>query len=121
MHQIGEIVHAKITKVKPFALFVTLEDGSEGLVHISELSDSFVKDIESFGTVGDELILKVIQIDAKNGFLRLSYKGVPIEKRGHSINANHRHSIESSEDEFAPLKEKLPEWINDVLEKRRNK
>lgn len=116
-HNINDIVVGEITKVRPFALFIKLEDGTEGLIHISELSDSYVKDIEAFGTVGDKLTLRIIQIDEKNGFLRLSYKSVPDDQKALNPNGNKKHAISSEDSEFAPLKEKLPEWINEVLKK----
>lgn len=120
-HKIGDVVTGKIFKVRPFALFVKLEDNSEGLVHISELSDSYVKDIEAFGTIDDEITVKVIQVDGKNGFMRFTYKGVPEEERSTTHQDNHRHMIAADENEFIPLKEKLPEWINEVLKKQEDK
>ena len=52
-YQVGQIVLGKVYNVKPYALFMTFEDGVTGLLHISEISDSFVRDIEKYGSIGD--------------------------------------------------------------------
>ena len=109
-YQIGQLVIGKVYNVKPYALFMTFEDGSNGLLHISEISDSFVRDIEKYGSIGDEIKVKIISIDQDNGFLRVSYKQVPTEE-AYSSHTNQRHSPLVTEEEFLPLKEKLDEWI----------
>jgi predicted RNA-binding protein with RPS1 domain len=48
--EIDQLVIGKVTKVKPFALFMEFEGGVEGLLHISEISDSYIRDIEKFGS-----------------------------------------------------------------------
>ena len=68
MHEVGELLIGKVTGVKPYALFLTFEDGSQGLLHISEISDSYIRDIEKFGTEGDELKVKILSIDSHNEF-----------------------------------------------------
>ena len=118
MYQIGELIIGKVTGVKPYALFLTFDDGTQGLLHISEISDEFIRDIEKYGTFGDEIRVKVLSIDKNNGFLRVSYKRVDLADR-YSTHDNSKKAspIETSEDDFAPLKEKLPEWIADTLKK----
>ena len=51
----GQIVEGKITGIQPYGAFVALEHHVSGLIHISEISDGFVKDISKFVTVGDVL------------------------------------------------------------------
>jgi S1 RNA binding domain protein len=71
--EVGQIVKGTITGVKKFGAFIKLADGSTGLCHISEVSNSFVKDIESHLTVNQEVDVKVIGIDEK-GKINLSIK-----------------------------------------------
>lgn len=118
MHEIGELLVGKVTGVKPYALFLTFEDGTKGLLHISEISDIYIRDIEKYGTFGDEIRVKVLSIDNSNGFLRVSYKRVPEEER-YSTHSNDKKAtpIEVHAEDFSPLKEKLPEWIENTLKK----
>ena len=114
-YQVGQLVIGKVYNVKPYALFMSFDDGVTGLLHISEISDSFVRDIEKYGSVGDEIKVKVLTIDKDNGFLRVSYKQVPQEEM-YSSHTNQRRMPTTSEDEFLPLKEKLDSWIKEAYE-----
>jgi len=71
--EIGAVLCGRVTKTAPYGAFVALEDGKSGLVHISEISTDFVRDISAFVNVGDEVKVKVIGID-ENGRLGLSIK-----------------------------------------------
>ncbi len=71
--EIGQIYEGKITSITNFGAFVTLPDGPDGMVHISEVSDGFVKDIHDVLEVGQTVKVKVITI-ADNGKIALSIK-----------------------------------------------
>ena len=75
----GDIVEGVVTKVAKFGAFVDLEDGKSGLVHISEIADTFVKDINNHISEGDEVKVKVLSIDEK-GKIALSITDA-IEKK----------------------------------------
>lgn len=115
--KVGDIIIGKVNQVRPYALFLTFENGQNGLLHISELSDNYIRDIEKYGTVGDEIKVKVISIDPTNGFLRVSYKVIPESERYNTHNESVHHNAPVDEADFFDLKEKLPEWIKSTLEK----
>lgn len=71
--EIGQIYEGKITSITNFGAFVSLPDGPDGMVHISEVSDRFVKNIQDVCHVGDVVKVKVISI-AENGKIALSIK-----------------------------------------------
>ena len=71
--EIGQIYEGKITSITNFGAFVTLPDGPDGMVHISEVSNGFVKDIHDVLEVGQSVKVKVITI-ADNGKIALSIK-----------------------------------------------
>ncbi|MGH3829840.1 MAG: 30S ribosomal protein S1 [Pseudonocardiaceae bacterium] len=73
-HQIGQIVPGKVTKLVPFGSFVRVEEGIEGLVHISELSQRHVEIPEQVVQVGDDVMVKVIDIDLDRRRISLSLK-----------------------------------------------
>jgi len=73
-HAIGQVVPGKVTKLVPFGAFVRVEDGIEGLVHISELAQRHVEVPEQVAKVGDEVFVKVIDIDLERRRISLSLK-----------------------------------------------
>ncbi|WP_026407067.1 30S ribosomal protein S1 [Actinomyces gerencseriae] len=73
-HAIGQVVPGKVTKLVPFGAFVRVEDGIEGLVHISELAQRHIEVPEQVAKVGDEVFVKVIDIDLERRRISLSLK-----------------------------------------------
>ena len=73
-HKIGQIVPGKVTKLVPFGVFVRVEDGIEGLVHVSELAARHVEVPEQVAKIGDEIFVKVIDIDLERRRISLSLK-----------------------------------------------
>ncbi len=73
MLEIGAIVEGKITGLTAFGAFVSLPDGKSGMVHISEVSNTFVKDIKEFLKEGQEVKVKVVSI-SEEGKISLSIK-----------------------------------------------
>jgi predicted RNA-binding protein with RPS1 domain len=98
-YQVGQLVIGKVYNVKPYALFMSFDDGVTGLLHISEISDSFVRDIEKYGSIGDEIKVKILSLGEDDGFLRVSYKQVPTEEV-YTSHTNQRKSPIVTEKEF---------------------
>ena len=75
-YQPGQLVKGKVTKITNFGVFVGLEDGLEGLLHISELSDQKVENPEEVVKVGDELEVKILRVDTDDRKIGLSRRRV---------------------------------------------
>jgi small subunit ribosomal protein S1 len=75
-YQAGELVKGKVTKITNFGVFVGLEDGLEGLLHISELADHKVDNPEDIVKVGDEIEVKILRVDTEDRKIGLSRKRV---------------------------------------------
>ncbi len=73
-HQIGQIVPGKATKLVPFGAFVRVDEGIEGLVHISELAERHVEIPEQVVQIGDAVMVKIIDIDLERRRISLSLK-----------------------------------------------
>src|SRR5690349_14625377 len=73
-HAIGQIVPGKVTKLVPFGAFVRVDEGIEGLVHISELAERHVEVPEQVVQVGNDVMVKVIDIDLDRRRISLSLK-----------------------------------------------
>ena len=71
--EVGSKLQGKVTGITNFGAFVELSDGSTGLVHISEVADNYVKDINDHLKIGDQVEVKVINVE-KDGKIGLSIK-----------------------------------------------
>ncbi|MBQ4381269.1 MAG: S1 RNA-binding domain-containing protein [Oscillospiraceae bacterium] len=69
----GEVLQGKVTGIAKFGAFVELAPGKSGLVYISEISNTFVKEVSDFLTVGQEVTVKIVGID-EQGRINLSIK-----------------------------------------------
>ncbi|MGK2958234.1 MAG: 30S ribosomal protein S1 [Acidimicrobiales bacterium] len=73
-HQVGELVYGRVTKLVPFGSFIQVGEGIEGLVHISEMSQQHVDLPEQVVTPGEELWVKIIDLDLQRRRISLSIK-----------------------------------------------
>ena len=94
---VGKVVDGTVTNVKNFGAFVKLENGEEGLVHISEIAYEFVKDINQFVAPGDTVQVKVVNRNPQNNKLELSMKRTQPEPE---INPKSFQKYQSRNDAF---------------------
>jgi len=106
----GDIVKGRITSIKPYGAFVKVGENIDGLIHISEISDGFVRDIGDFLTVGDVVDLEIISI-SEDQKLSLSYKSRNKESRKKREEIKLVHG-------FQPLADNLEKWVNSYNKKR---
>ena len=78
--EVGEIYYGKVVRLMNFGAFVELLPGKDGMVHISKLADHRVEKVEDEVKVGDEILVKVVEIDDK-GRVNLSRKGLIEEEK----------------------------------------
>jgi len=79
--ELGNVYTGKVTRIMSFGAFVELLPGKEGMVHISELAHERVPSVESVVSIGDEVTVKVIEID-RMGRINLSMKALLPEPEG---------------------------------------
>ena len=111
--QIGEIVSGTITGIKDYGAFVQVEDYC-GLIHISEFSDGFVKNINDIVAIGDVVNVEILEVDNEGKKLKLSYKTANVLP---SKLLEYVHIYKG----FNALELKLNDWINEAYEKIKNK
>ena len=76
MPEVGETYHGKVVSILEFGAFVEILPGKEGLLHISELDYKKVDKVEDVLQVGDEVDVKLLEIDQKTGKMRLSRRAL---------------------------------------------
>ncbi len=77
--EVGDVYLGKVARILPFGAFVELAPGKEGMVHISKLANERVEKVEDVVKIGDEILVKVVEID-KQGRVNLTRKGLIPEK-----------------------------------------
>jgi polyribonucleotide nucleotidyltransferase len=82
----GQLYLGKVKRIEKFGAFVEIFHGKDGLVHISELAEERVGKVEDVVKIGDEMLVKVLEID-KQGRVNLSRKAVLKEQRQHEESA----------------------------------
>ena len=110
----GDIVDVKITGIQPYGAFASLPDNSTGLIHISEISDKFVKSIDSFVKIGQTLKVKVIDFDEQTNHARLSLKAIDNRYRRRNKRVyykNPRRLIVETPNGFKPLALAMEKWL----------
>jgi small subunit ribosomal protein S1 len=127
-HQVGELVYGRITKLVPFGSFVQVGDGIEGLVHISEMAGHHVDLPEQVVTPGEELWVKIIDIDLQRRRISLSIKQAAeggevseeyreaFGEHAYDSEGNYVGPFEFAEAEFTPETEAQAAWADYVAE-----
>jgi len=102
----GDIVKAKITTIEKYGAFVTIDEKYSGLIHISELANGYVKDVSDFVSIGDEILVEVLNNPKEPNQLKLSSKNVNKDLRVK------KSEIKETLFGFYLLKSALPGWIS---------
>lgn len=107
--KVNKIVVGEITGFTKYGIFVKLDNDYTGMIHISEISDNYVEDIEKLFVIGESLDCRIMAIDEEKKQLKLTIK--EFNKR------NKRNKTLKEEGRgFAPLQEKLDFWVKEKLE-----
>lgn len=106
----GKIVTGQVTGIEKYGIFVNLEQSYSGLIHISEISDDFVKNINDYVSIGETIRVKVVETDEESLHVKLSIKN--INYRNVKKNNNKLQEVSRG---FTPLEEKMPHWISEKL------
>lgn len=73
-YEVGSVLTGKVTGIQPYGAFVALDEETQGLVHISEITHGYVKDVNEHLSVGDEVNVKVLSVDEDKGKISLSIR-----------------------------------------------
>lgn len=111
-YKVGMTVYGRITGIKPYGAFVGFEDGITGLIHISEISNKFVRDISHFVDIGEYCMLKIIDIDKQHKQLRLSYKALVENTRKH-FGKIRFEGMPNNNIGFETINKMMPIWLSE--------
>ena len=105
--EIGDIVFGKVTGIEKYGIFLSLDDNINGLIHISEISNSFVKNVNDYAKIGETIKAEVIAIDHNYEKLKLSIKNIDDRSQ-----KKFSGKIKETGKGFDCLKKNLKEWIS---------
>lgn len=112
MYANGQIVEGIITGIQPYGAFVVIDEHTTGLIHISEISDEFVRDIRHFVAQGERVIAKIIDTSDGPGQLRLSLKALNYSSRKNRQDEDvKRSNLPKNELGYATVSSAFPQWI----------
>lgn len=113
----GKFIRGTVNAVEPYGAFVSCDEYYTGLIHISEITDSYVKNIHDYLKVGEVVYCKILEVDEETGHLKLSIKNTNNYKKRYVK----RTKIIETPRGFKSLAYHLPYWIEESLKKIENK
>ena len=105
----GDIVYGTITNILGYGAFVEIDKEYNGLIHISEFSDNYVRDIKDYVVIGENVKLRVIEVEEDKKRLKLSYKTMN-KSRGV------KGEVPKFTIGFKSLRDRLPQFIKEQME-----
>lgn len=108
-YKIGDILEGTVSGTTDYGIFVQIDENYNGLIHISEVSNHFVKNILDYVMIGENILCEVIEVDEETKHLKLSIKNINyklVPKYG---------KIKDTKNGFKPLQMNLPIWIREKL------
>ncbi len=112
----GKIIKGTVTCIEPYGAFVSFGEFYNGLIHISEISRGYVRNINDFVKVGDHIYTEILDVDEEEAHLKLSIKNIQYRVNG---KPRKRRIIETPSG-FNTLAEKLPIWTEKKLKSIKN-
>lgn len=109
----GKVIKGTVSCIEPYGAFMTFDEYYTGLIHISEISSGFVKDIHDFLNVGDRIYVEILDVDEAESHLKLSIKNINYKINGRSK----KGKLVPTAHGFSTLKANLPFWVNKQLKK----
>ncbi|MEG2351467.1 MAG: S1 RNA-binding domain-containing protein [Bacilli bacterium] len=106
----GDVVSAKVTGIEKYGAFVSIDEEYSGLIHISEITEEFVRDVSDYVEVGDEVKVKIVGLSDFRNQLKLSAKGL-----NNNLKKNGKKKIKETVFGFYLLKSALPNWIEEKM------
>ena len=106
----GKIVTGCVTGIEKYGIFVGLDEFYSGLIHISEISSNFVRNVCDYVTIGETIRVRIMDVDKENYHVRLSIRDLD-----YRVNMKNRSKVVEIGGGFLPLQKRLDGWISDKI------
>ncbi len=104
-YKVGDIIKCMVTAIESYGFFVSTENWFSGLVHISEITEGYVKDINNYVKLGDVVYCQILEVDEESTQLKLSIKNI-------NYKSSKKIMMNETKQGFISLKKELPNWID---------
>lgn len=109
-YEIGQIIRGQVVGIEEYGIFIKVDNDVNGLIHISEVSNLFVRDINDYVEIGQYIKCKIIDVIYENNNLKLSIKDIDYEIEKHKTK-----KIIETKNAFFTLEKRLEVWKNKKL------
>lgn len=110
-YKVGDIITGKVTGIEKYGIFLSVNSEISGLIHISEISQSFVRNVSDYAEIDEEIKARVIGIDSSGKRLKLSVKDL-----NYRDESKYGNRIVETSSGFSNLEKALAGWIDCKLE-----
>lgn len=110
--KVGSVVKGEVTGVESYGIFVKLDEKHSGLIHISQISEKFVENVNNYANIGETIYVEIKELDAESNKCILSIKDL-----NYRIDENRK--VKESVRGFSPLKQHLPIWVEEKMKELR--
>lgn len=108
-YKVEDIIETKVTGITEYGIFVSIDENYSGLIHISEISNDFVSDINDYVKMEEIIYCQILEIEEKNKHMKLSIKNINYKSTCDD------NSIKESRLGFLPLKNQLQKWMDEKI------
>lgn len=115
VYTLNEIIEGTISEIRPYGALISFPGGRTGLLHIKQISDAYISNINTYLQNGAQIRVRIIEIDPLNNFMKLSLKTVPQNERIVFERDKKNNDAIDLQVDFTPLEKALPEWINKAI------
>ncbi len=105
-YSVGDIIEGKVTGIENYGIFLLIDDDITGLIHISELSDDFVRNVSDYANLNEIIKARVLEYDEKNKKMKLCVKNLDYRDE-----ENRKTGIVETKTGFGKLSTELEKWV----------
>jgi len=110
-YKIDDIIKGKVTGIESYGVFVRIDEEYIGLIHISEITEGYVTNINNYVELDENIFVRILDVDTDNKHMKLSIKNINYKENGKT------QKIEESVRGFLPLQQNLSRWTEEKLKK----
>ena len=114
--KIGDIVDGFVTGIQPYGAFVSLDEETQGLIHVSEIQSGYTKNIQDVLKVGEKVQVQIIDIDEYSQKIRLSRRTLEGQFIQTGIRKKRYFTNKYKKIGFTTIKEALPDWVKEAMD-----
>ena len=114
--KIGDIVDGYVTGIQPYGAFVSLDEETQGLIHVSEIQSGYTKNIQDVLKIGEKVQVQIIDIDEYSQKISLSRRTLEGQFIQTGIRKKRYFTNKYKKIGFTTIKEALPDWIKEAMD-----